>query len=37
MSAAKRYFVDTNVLLYLTDTADPVRQIRAAEWLQLLW
>jgi predicted nucleic acid-binding protein len=37
MSATERWFVDTNVLLYLTDRSDPVRQARAEEWLDFLW
>jgi predicted nucleic acid-binding protein len=37
MPAAKRYFVDANVLLYLTDTKDQARQARAADWLDCLW
>lgn len=30
-------FVDTNVLIYARDTADPVKQARAAEWMAFLW
>lgn len=30
-------FVDTNVLLYGEDTADPGKQARAREWLRTLW
>jgi predicted nucleic acid-binding protein len=30
-------FVDTNVLLYVWDARDPVRQHRAVEWLSHLW
>lgn len=30
-------FVDTNVLLYATDTADPEKQRRAAAWRAELW
>lgn len=37
MSGGKRYFVDTNVLLYLTDRADAARQSCAAAWLGHLW
>ena len=37
MPAAKRIFVDTNVLLYFLDPSDPIRQTRAAEWLHHLW
>ncbi len=37
MSAGERYFVDSNVLLYLTDREDAVRQSRAAEWMDELW
>lgn len=37
MSAGERYFVDSNVLLYLTDPVDTVRQSRAALWMDHLW
>lgn len=37
MPGAKRVFVDTNVLLYAVDSSNPIRQARAAEWLQHLW
>ncbi len=30
-------FVDTNVLVYARDTADPAKHARAAEWLAYLW
>ena len=30
-------FVDTNVLLYGEDSADPGKQTRAREWLRALW
>jgi predicted nucleic acid-binding protein len=30
-------FVDTNVFVYARDTRDPVRQARAAQWLEHLW
>ena len=30
-------FVDTNVLVYARDDRDPVKQQRAAGWLELLW
>jgi predicted nucleic acid-binding protein len=30
-------FVDTNVLVYARDTADPVKQARASEWVAALW
>jgi predicted nucleic acid-binding protein len=30
-------FVDTNVLIYARDTADPHKQLRAAEWMVYLW
>lgn len=30
-------FVDTNVLVYARDTRDPLKQARAAEWLDRLW
>lgn len=35
MSAA--VFVDTNVFLYARDAGEPVKQPRAAAWLELLW
>jgi predicted nucleic acid-binding protein len=37
MSAADRFFLDTNVLLYSTDPADPVKQRAARLWIQVLW
>lgn len=37
MPDAKRVFVDTNVLLYFVDPADPMRQGHASEWLHHLW
>ncbi len=30
-------FVDTNVLVYLRDSRDPLRQAGAAEWMEYLW
>ena len=30
-------FVDTNVIVYRFDTADPRKQPRAADWFTLLW
>ena len=30
-------FVDTNVLVYARDTADPTKQARASEWIAHLW
>ena len=30
-------FVDTNVLLYARDASEPVKQPRAAAWLERLW
>jgi predicted nucleic acid-binding protein len=30
-------FVDTNVLLYARDAGEPVKQPRAASWLEYLW
>ncbi|MGD0871166.1 MAG: PIN domain-containing protein [Bryobacteraceae bacterium] len=33
----KRFFVDTNVLLYSLDPADPAKQRRASHWMKLLW
>src|ERR1035437_5101388 len=38
MSAgAERFFVDTNVLLYSLDPADPAKQRMAHQWMQVLW
>lgn len=37
MSGAERFFVDTNVLLYSLDSADPQKQATATEWLKCLW
>lgn len=30
-------FVDTNVLVYAKDRKDPVKRLRATEWLDMLW
>jgi predicted nucleic acid-binding protein len=30
-------FADTNLLLYALDASEPVKQGRAAEWMQTLW
>ena len=30
-------FVDTDVLIYWRDASDPVKQLRAREWLDTLW
>jgi predicted nucleic acid-binding protein len=30
-------FVDTNVLVYARDTADPAKQAKASEWIAHLW
>jgi predicted nucleic acid-binding protein len=32
-----KFFVDTNVLLYSLDPADPRKQARAAQWMSALW
>jgi len=32
-----RCFVDTNVLVYARDAREPIKQVRAAEWIELLW
>lgn len=32
-----RVFVDTNVLIYRSDTSDPARQAMATAWLEVLW
>ena len=37
MSAAARYFVDSNLLLYYVDPVDSRKQVRATEWLEALW
>ena len=37
MPSASTVFVDTNVLLYSEDQADPVKQRRATDWLRVLW
>jgi predicted nucleic acid-binding protein len=37
MSADGRYFVDTNVLLYVIDSARPEKRDRCKEWMNLLW
>lgn len=37
MSAADRFFVDSNLLLYYVDPAEPQKQARATEWLDYLW
>lgn len=37
MPGARRVFVDTNVLLSFVDPSDPIRQVRASDWLELLW
>ena len=31
------WFVDTNVLLYEVDDADPIKQAEARQWLEVLW
>jgi predicted nucleic acid-binding protein len=37
MSADSLFFVDTNVLLYSLDSADPAKQQLARLWLDMLW
>jgi len=37
MPAADRFFVDTNVLLYAVDAADPLKRAAAGRWLDYLW
>jgi predicted nucleic acid-binding protein len=37
MSAGERFFVDTNILLYSADPADPAKQQAARRWLAVLW
>jgi|SRR5580658_289755 hypothetical protein len=37
MSAADRYFVDANLILYYVDPLDSRKQARATEWLEALW
>lgn len=36
-SAAAGVFVDTNVLLYVYDDADPAKQERCRHWMQYCW
>jgi predicted nucleic acid-binding protein len=37
MSAVERFFLDTNVLLYSLDPADPRKQAAARTWIDALW
>ncbi len=37
MSADERFFVDTNVLLYTADPADPAKRRAAQIWITTLW
>ena len=37
MSAADRFFVDSNLLLYYVDPVESRKQARATEWLEALW
>ena len=37
MNADDLFFVDSNVLLYFADLRDPIKNLRAAEWLDALW
>lgn len=37
MNAGERFFVDTNILLYSVDPADPAKQQAARRWLAVLW
>lgn len=37
MSAADRYFVDSNLILYYVDPINSQKQARAVEWLEALW
>lgn len=37
MSAGRRFFVDSNVLLYALDPADQVKRVQARDWLDALW
>jgi predicted nucleic acid-binding protein len=37
MSAADRYFVDSNLILYYVDPIDSRKQARSTEWLEALW
>lgn len=32
-----KYFVDTNILLYARDAAQPIKQPVAKRWLEMLW
>ena len=37
MSAADRFFVDTNVLLYSADASERQKRDAAHRWLEMLW
>ena len=37
MRAGERVFVDTNVLLYSLDTADPAKRSASRRWMTALW
>jgi predicted nucleic acid-binding protein len=37
MQGGERYFVDTNVILYSLDPADPAKQQMARGWMDALW
>ena len=37
MNAADGFFVDSSVLLYSVDPAEPWKRVRATEWLAALW
>ncbi len=37
MAVSRPIFVDTNVLVYLRDSTEPLKQSRAAEWMGHLW
>lgn len=37
MNGADRFFVDTNILLYAADPANPHKQKAAHQWLDALW
>ncbi len=37
MNAANRYFVDTNILLYVLDAKSPVKQRVCRNWMDHLW
>ena len=37
MNEDSRFFVDTNVLVYIRDSSEPVKQKQALAWMTFLW